>query len=290
MEFNLVNGLYVVSHRGKSARTYKPKDYRAMPDNIAVARRNGNEALLEFLGSPSYLQKAPLEKYLLDHIGELQRITDRRQDEPVRFSFRPVYYGIGRPKSFRIEYSTPASLAALLSHLAMVIFSRLGEPEQVLTRMDEQKTRDLEWIISDERGKEAALSRPAVIREADLDGLDLSGADLSGLHFKYCYFNNTILRRANFTGARLYDCSFMDSDLTGAIFCSAYLGNNTTFVGADLTRADWAATQLGLVNPHYSFNEVKGQVQGRPIIMETFRLKSYKEVKHIFPDGYELAA
>lgn len=63
-------------------------------------------------------------------------------------------------------------------------------------------------------------------------GVNLEGANFSGQSFEGVSFQQSILRQADFSGAKLRDASFFDADLSGA-----------SFAGADLRGANVSASR-----------------------------------------------
>lgn len=75
------------------------------------------------------------------------------------------------------------------------------------------------------------------LRDANLEGVDLTDAELCGAHLERVNLKMAMLRRADFSGARLVDAELYKADLEGAFLAGADL-SNAYLAQANLLRAD----------------------------------------------------
>lgn len=298
--FSAVNGLRGLSHRGKIVRTYQPKSN--MPDRTPVVRREGNEALLDFLGNPTILEKEPLKQFLLSHGSDLVDVaTSRRRKN--KFSLRPfqsgfnIYTPLKFAKVARIIGTKgpwgPLKAAELASQIRNIIFARLGSPDQVLDQFSEEELDKLQRALNNGTDQNEEFSSTI------FSGLDLQGLRLSGTIFDYCEFDRTALNGADLSGSTFYDCLFYRTDFSGANAQRVQFTNNTRFQGATIAGANFAGASFDLANFSGSLRAIKGKGKGIIFIGEyqddspeqlKYVRKCHKVFGSLFPDGFEVVA
>ena len=137
----------------------------------------------------------------------------------------------------------------------------------------------------------------------DLSNCDLKGMDLMGANFSKTKFHNnwisrksdlseTILREADFSGARASYCLLMDADLRGATLRDAFMGfsdltnadlsnsdaRNVSFTESDFTRADLRGADFSRAE-FYGASLRSAQVAGADFTGADLRSANFGDVK-----------
>ncbi|KAL2926767.1 Thylakoid lumenal 15 kDa protein 1 chloroplastic [Bienertia sinuspersici] len=166
--------------------------------------------------------------------------------------------------SFAKPHFNSSSFSSLISHSSQIEFQKLQLPDNKkdgsLLSLLEKPIASASLILF--LSASLCFSHPAIAFKGGgpygqgvTRGQDLSGKDFSGLTLIKQDFKTSILRMANFKGAKLLGASFFDADLTGADL------SDTDLRSADFSLAN--VTKVNLTNANLEGAVVTGNTSFR---------------------------